>query len=152
MNPSVLRLISVISPGLAPCTAIAELDSLRDPTDVPAGPRAAHLQTDFFANLDRCVDIANDGSPSAIWGAGAKGVVFAHHMQARGALPALAVDINPAKQGSFLAGTAVPVFAPEQAMARLGIDPHVFVMNSNYSAEIRAMGGTGPDYIEVDRT
>ena len=78
--------------------------------------------------------------------------MFAHHLQARGALPALAIDINPAKQGSYLAGSALPVMPPHEAIARLGSSPRIFVMNSNYLAEIRAAGGAGPDYIEVDRT
>ena len=132
--------------------AVAELDSLRDPAHAPAPPREATLPADFFGSLDRCAAAVDSPAQCAIWGAAAKGVMFAHHMQARGALPALAIDINPAKQDSFLAGTALPVLAPAQAMARLGRAPCIFVMNSNYLAEIRTMGGTGPDYIEVDKT
>lgn len=132
--------------------AVAELDSLRDPALVFSAPREAVMPEDFFASLDRCADLLADGAVGAIWGAGAKGVMFAHHMQARGTLPLLAIDINPAKQGSFLAGTALPVLSPAQAMARLGPAPCIFVMNSNYLAEIRSMGGTGPNYIEVDMT
>jgi hypothetical protein len=132
--------------------AVAELDSLRDPALAPRAPREASVPADFFGSLDRCAAAVDDPAHCAIWGAAAKGVMFAHHMQARGALPALAIDINPAKRGSFLAGTALPVLAPAQAMAGLGHAPRVFVMNSNYIAEIRAMGGTGPDYIEVDKT
>ncbi len=130
---------------------VAELSSLRDPAQAPGTPRIAELPDGFFTSLDRCAAAARDGRPSAIWGAAAKGVMFAHHMQARGALPALAIDINPAKQGSYLAGSALPVLPPDEAIARLGPAPRIFVMNSNYLAEIRAAGGTDPDYIEVDQ-
>ena len=130
---------------------VAELASLRDPAQAPGAPRTATLPDGFFASLDRCASVAADGRCSAIWGAAAKGVMFAHHMQARGALPALAIDINPAKQGSFLAGSALPVLPPDEAIARLGPAPRIFVMNSNYLAEIRAAGGADADYIEVDQ-
>ena len=130
---------------------VADLASLRDPAHAPGEPRSATLPDGFFASLDRCAAMAADGRRSAMWGAAAKGVMFAHHMQARDALPLLAIDINPAKQGSYLAGCALPVLPPEEAIARLGPAPRIFVMNSNYLAEIRAAGGMGPDYIEVDQ-
>src|SRR5690606_14147123 len=89
---------------------------------------------------------------AAIWGAAAKGVMFAHHLAARGVAPALAIDINPAKQGRFLAGSGLPVLPPGEALAKLGPAPDIFVMNSNYLPEIRSMGGPGPTYIAVDQT
>ncbi len=131
--------------------AIAELDSLRDPRLSPAPVAPVEMPADFFANLERCAQAARAHPNRAVWGAAAKGVMFSHHLQARGLAPALAIDINPAKQGHFLAGSGLPVVAPAAAFAQLGPAPAIFVMNSNYLAEIRAMGGPGPNYIAVDQ-
>ena len=74
--------------------------------------------------------------PLGIWGAGAKGVTF-------GALIGVSVpvhgliDIDPKKQGSYAAMTALPIMSPEQA-AEHGIR-HVVVMNPNYAPEIAAL-------------
>ncbi|RNF84264.1 class I SAM-dependent methyltransferase [Montanilutibacter psychrotolerans] len=132
---------------------VAELDSLRDPAAPGLGaPPPVTLPAGFFASLDRCAQATRPGARSAVWGAAAKGVMFTHHMQARGLAPALAIDINPAKQGRHLAGSGLPVLAPHEALKLLGDAPDVFVMNSNYLSEIRAMGGPGPNYIAVDQT
>ncbi len=72
----------------------------------------------------------------AIWGAGAKGVTFALMMEAGGQPFDHVVDINPAKQGLHLAGSALPVLSPEQSAAR-GVATY-FVMNPNYRDEIAA--------------
>ena len=48
------------------------------------------------------------------------------------------IDINPAKQGRYLAGTGLRVQSPEEAMAHLPDGADVFVMNSNYLREIQA--------------
>ena len=69
----------------------------------------------------------------AIWGAGAKGVSIAgalSHMP-----PLFVVDSNPAKQGTFIPGTNVPVVAPSDT--RLGVIPVVLIVNSYYACEIR---------------
>jgi hypothetical protein len=131
---------------------VADLASLRDPGDaaLPA-PTPAVVPPDFFASLDRCAGLARAGGGNGVWGAAAKGVMFAHHLQARGASLALAIDINPAKQGAFLAGSGLPVLAPAEGLRQLGAKPRLFVMNSNYLPEIRAQAGADPDYIAVDR-
>jgi SAM-dependent methyltransferase len=131
--------------------AVAELASLRDPAAVPANVTRASLPAGFFDSLDRCVRIAQTSAGSAVWGAAAKGVMFAHHMQSRGVAPEVAVDINPAKQGKYLAASALPVLPPTEGLERIGHTADVFVMNSNYLAEIRNMGGPGPNYIAVDQ-
>lgn len=95
--------------------------------------------------------MAQCGGRLAIWGAAAKGVTFAQHLLERGIRPELAIDINPAKQGKFLAGSGLHVVTPAEALVRLGQRPDIFVMNSNYLDEIRIMGGSGPRYIAVDQ-
>lgn len=77
----------------------------------------------------------------AIWGAGAKGVAFALLADPdAGAIDHVA-DINPAKQGLFLAGTGLPVLAPDESAARR--PSSILVMNPNYIDEIRALVGQG---------
>jgi SAM-dependent methyltransferase len=132
---------------------VADLATLRDPASaaLPAPPRIEPPER-FFASLDRCAAHGAPGRPRVVWGAAAKGVMFSHHMAARGKTPDLAVDINPAKQGRFLAGSGVPVLSPEAAAIRMAGGADVFVMNSNYLHEIRAAGGPEHTYLCVDQT
>lgn len=131
--------------------AVADLASLRDPASAPGTAKTAALPADFFAHLDRCAGEVRASSACALWGAAAKGVMFAHHLQERGVAPSIAIDINPAKQGHFLAGSGLPVLPPREGLAGLGTMADIFVMNSNYLGEIRAMGGAGLNYIAVDQ-
>lgn len=131
---------------------VADLASLRDPATVAAPVEPVALPADFFASLDRCAALARADAPGIVWGAAAKGVMFAHHMQARGRPLALAIDINPDKQGRHLAGSALPVLAPSDALAARAGGTDLFVMNSNYLAEIVGMGGPAHHYIAVDQT
>jgi hypothetical protein len=88
------------------------------------------------------------GRTAVAWGAGSKGVMFAH--LAGGDTLAGVVDINPGKQGRFIPGTAVPVLAPED-LSSLRPDL-VFVMNANYLEEIEgslAANGLAPRLVEV---
>jgi SAM-dependent methyltransferase len=73
--------------------------------------------------------------PVAIWGAGAKGVTFLHLADPDGAIVDCTVDVNPRKQGMFVAGTGHPIVSPEEINAR-GVR-HVVVMNPNYIEEVR---------------
>jgi SAM-dependent methyltransferase len=66
-----------------------------------------------------------------IWGAGSKGVAF---LTTLGAGIELAVDVNPYKQGKFLAGSGVEVAAPER-LRELRPDL-VVAMNAVYLPEI----------------
>jgi hypothetical protein len=68
-----------------------------------------------------------------VWAATSKTVAFL----AAVAVPVVAaVDINPAKQGSYLPGSGTPVVAPQ---ALTEIDPDlILVMNPIYLEEIEA--------------
>jgi len=69
----------------------------------------------------------------ALWGATSKTVGF---ITATGAAPEVVVDINPAKQGTFLPGSGARIVAPE---ALVEVDPDlIVVMNPIYLDEIRA--------------
>lgn len=68
----------------------------------------------------------------AIWGAGAKGVSLAGALQNPPA--SFVVDSNPAKQGSFIPGTSIPVVPPTDA--RIGQIAVVLIANPNYATEV----------------
>ncbi len=76
---------------------------------------------------------ARTGDPVVIWGASSKGVAFLAEM---GEHVAAAVDINPYKQGMYMAGTGHRVVAPAELV---DIAPGlVVVMNPVYVEEITA--------------
>lgn len=73
--------------------------------------------------------------PCVIWGAGAKGVTFLNDVEAGVDVVQAVVDVNPRKQGRFVAGTGQPIIRPDQVR---GIGARtVVVMNANYLDEIR---------------
>ncbi len=73
----------------------------------------------------------------ALWGAGAKGVTFANLVDPDGRWIQCVVDVNPAKQGKYLAGTGHPIVSPgaiDAAKIR-----HAVVLNPNYCGEVSAL-------------
>jgi SAM-dependent methyltransferase len=70
----------------------------------------------FAARYEAAVDAWNKDLSSrndvVVWGAGSKGVTFLNTTDARHAVFAV-VDLNPRKQGAYVAGTAHPIVAPE---------------------------------------
>lgn len=61
------------------------------------------------------------------------------------------IDINPAKQGKFLPATGLKVLSPQQAMIDLPSATIIYVMNSNYLAEIKYMVGDQFRCVAIDR-
>ncbi len=61
------------------------------------------------------------------------------------------IDINPAKQGKFLAVNGLLVVSPQDAMQILIPGSDVFVMNSNYFDEIVQQSNQLFNYIRVDQ-
>ncbi|MCB2187253.1 MAG: methyltransferase domain-containing protein [Deltaproteobacteria bacterium] len=82
-----------------------------------------------------------------VWGAGAKGVVFLNLLDPAARRVAGVVDINPQKQGRYLAGTGHLIEGPE-LLKRLP-QAHVLVMNENYLEEIKEMSGLPPDRLHT---
>jgi SAM-dependent methyltransferase len=78
--------------------------------------------------------IAYQGQQAVIWGAGSKGVTFLNALETQGQI-VYAVDINPRKQGMYLAGTGQQVVSPE--FLRDYQPDVVIVMNPIYDYEIR---------------
>ena len=74
--------------------------------------------------------------PVALWGAASKGVTFSLLINnGNEALINCAIDLNEAKQGSFMPVTGVEILSPSQAKER-GVRS-IVVMNPNYEDEIR---------------
>lgn len=82
-------------------------------------------------------DLKKTGRTAVLWGAGSKGVTFLNAVAGPDGPVRSIVDINPRKQGCFVAGTGQEIISPESLRAR---EPAVVViMNPAYEAEI---GGT----------
>ena len=60
------------------------------------------------------------------------------------------IDINPAKQGKFLAATGLKVQSPDEALPTLASGADIWVMNSNYLDEIKKISGNTYNYICID--
>lgn len=73
-----------------------------------------------------------------VWGAGAKGVAFLNLLDPECKHVKGVIDINPKKQGQFLAGTGHPIEKPEVLRKERGT-VQVIVMNENYLGEIRIL-------------
>jgi SAM-dependent methyltransferase len=129
---------------------IAELASLRNP-ELGGSVDTVNFPGDFLRELDSCLEMSSRASNRIVWGAGAKGVMFSHHLVSRGSPLDFVIDINPSKQGKFLGGSALPVLSPILGLPKLSTGDDVFVMNSNYFIEISSLGGNHLNYISVDR-
>jgi SAM-dependent methyltransferase len=74
--------------------------------------------------------------PVAVWGAGARGVMFCNFTDPDARNITAVIDSNPAKQKSFVSVTGHPIVSPD-AMESLGIAA-VIVTNESYRTEIEA--------------
>lgn len=134
---------------------VADLASLRD----PAAGGGVHFKfpSDFTASVARYADQmrARQSAPgtagsSVIWGGASKGVIFSLFMQRAGAKVDCVVDINPAKQGRYLAATGLRVSSPEDMLRQAAAGSDIYVMNGNYLPEIRQMTQDRFNYMTVD--
>lgn len=106
---------------------------------------------DFTSSISRIAqDIVSRSNRAVVWGAASKGVIFSLLMQRAGAAISGIVDINPAKQGKFLAASGLQVWSPQIAMNKLYESTGILVMNSNYRDEIARMTSNRFNYIAVD--
>jgi hypothetical protein len=117
--------------GVTWCPGRADIDRLESRVNDFATSHA-DVVSDWTGRLGA---LRADGRSAAIWGAGSKGVTFVNTVDRAGAVR-VAVDVNPQKQGKFVAGTGQPIVAPEHLVD----DPPdvVLVMNPNYRSEIEA--------------
>jgi hypothetical protein len=134
---------------------MADLASLRKP--VADATAQIEFPDDFLRSVNRYASIlhgnrSRNGMATCpvIWGGASKGVIFALFMQRAGASIDYVIDINPAKQGKYLAATGLRVSAPDEVMAKLPPGSDIFVMNGNYLAEIKLMTHNRFNYHMVD--
>jgi SAM-dependent methyltransferase len=83
--------------------------------------------------LEHRLHAAGASGKWAIWGAGGKGVSLTNAFVSFP--PTFVVDSNPAKQGMFIPGTAVPILSPSDP--RIAEATVILVANGNYEMEIR---------------
>ena len=127
---------------------VADLGTLRVPhfeaREIVSFPK------DFLEGIRRVSSFSADSKHKAIWGGASKGMIFALYMKRVGVDIDVVIDINPAKQGRFLAGSGLRVCSPEEGLRMLESGDDVFVMNSNYLDEIIALSNNQFNYLEVD--
>lgn len=91
-----------------------------------------------------------DGRRTVVWGGGSKGVAFLTTLGASDEIAA-AVDINPRRHGTFIAGSGHPIVGPD-ALTEIRPDL-VIVMSPIYAQEIEAeLRGRGlhPQIVSVE--
>jgi hypothetical protein len=113
-----------------------EAAGVEPPDGGAVAERAATFGRSFDAFVAQWRERLMGRQPLGIWGAGAKGVTFAGLIGSAVPVHGL-IDIDPKKQGSYAAMTALPILSPTKAAAD-GIR-HVVVMNPNYAPEIAAL-------------
>ncbi len=80
--------------------------------------------------------IAQAGQRAVVWGAGSKGVTFLNILKCKDSIEYV-VDLNPRKQGMYIAGTGQRIVPPEFLR---DYQPNVvIVMNPIYESEIRRL-------------
>jgi SAM-dependent methyltransferase len=83
--------------------------------------------------------IKSQKTDAVIWGGATKGVIFALLLERKGTKIDIVIDINPAKQGKYIAGTGLQINSPAQVINTIHDGTDLFVMNSNYLSEINEM-------------
>jgi SAM-dependent methyltransferase len=127
-------------------------------TEAEGGSDLRHAADHFAGRIDERLEswkgligeFARMGRRVVLWGGGSKAVAFLTTLDVREAIP-YAVDINPYKSGTFLAGTGQEVVAPSFLT---GYRPDVvIIMNPIYRSEIQqqlTMMGLTPMLVNVD--
>jgi 2-polyprenyl-3-methyl-5-hydroxy-6-metoxy-1,4-benzoquinol methylase len=107
-----------------------DLEQLAHHVALFASEYRAKVET-WQRSLDR---IAGTGQQAVVWGAGSKGVTFLNTLKPRNQL-GYAVDINPHKEGMYIAGTGQRIVPPQ--FLRDHPPDVVIVMNPIYKREIQ---------------
>jgi len=131
---------------------VADLSTLRPP--IMESKEIISFPSDFLASIEKwSARIKENNSKrkhTVIWGGASKGIIFCLLMERAGAKIDLIIDINPEKQGKYTPITAKKIFSPDKAMAILQPNTDIFIMNSNYTEEIRAFTENRFNYVEID--
>jgi SAM-dependent methyltransferase len=127
--------------------AVADLATLRKP--VLSQADAFLFPANFLSDIKHLATLAK-GKKNAVWGGASKGVIFTLYLQRAGINIDYVIDINPAKQGKYLAATGICVSSPEVALDKIEKGSDVFVMNSNYLEEIIKLSKNQFNYLKID--
>lgn len=112
----------------------ADLSKIRK--TIPDDVKFANYDTNTFPKkVAEYKKILTNAGSFAIWGAGAKGSTFLNLLDPDKKLVQYVVDINPAKQNKFIAGTGHPIF-DFNILIDKPVD-NILIMNENYIEEIK---------------
>jgi SAM-dependent methyltransferase len=128
---------------------VADLATLRKPSSGTSPERRKPIGDDFFEELRSIGKDRPSERKQAIWGASAKGVMFAHFMKQIGNPLHIAIDINPAKQGGYLPGSCLRVYSPKDAFKLLAPNDVIYIINSLYADEIIRMSDNRYNYVRM---
>ena len=121
---------------------ISDLSTVRYP-EIDSDDRV-NFPAEFMHNL-------GEQNITVIWGGASKGVILSLVKARAGEPVRMVIDINPAKQGKYLAGTGLRVLSPEAATGLLSPGSTIYVMNSIYLQEIRELTNNAFNLIGIDR-
>jgi len=125
---------------------VAELASLQLPKI--DRDNLVNFPFNFLENLTKHGKMGQE--KKAIWGGASKGVIFALLSSRLGQPVDVVIDLNPAKQNKYLPSTGLRVSSPQEVFELLPEGSTLFVMNSNYLEEIKAMSKYLFNYVSID--
>jgi len=128
--------------------AVADLATVETPTCDES--YRLEMPEDFLVSVQRHATKLLSTNRRAVWGGATKGVIFSLFLERAGVPVDMVIDINPAKQGKYLAATGIRICSPEEAGRLLPPGSDVFVMNGNYLEEIRELTEGKFNYVEVN--
>ena len=103
-------------------------------TEIPdLAEKYAQNEQDFVKTSRSLLKDLSETGAVFLWGAGAKGVMYANMIDPDSEFISAIVDVNPDKQGGFIPGSGHMVISPDQ-LPQNGL---VIVMNENYIDEIK---------------
>jgi hypothetical protein len=112
----------------------ADLSKIRN--TIPGDLKFTRFDTSAFnKKLAEYKAMLIDTGSFAVWGAGAKGSTFLNLLDQEKKAVQYVIDINPAKQNKFVAGTGHPIYSPD-VLKRQPVE-NILIMNENYTDEIK---------------
>ena len=91
----------------------------------------------FYSKQEGYRRLLSTQKHAVVWGGASKGVTFLNVLDPECEYIRYVIDINPHKQGKFLAGTGHRIVSPEALRELAGQQVLIIVTNENYLQEIR---------------
>ncbi len=111
----------------------ADLSELKNTISGNSGFKKQRILS-FDSKINEYKKLLSQSGSFAIWGAGAKGSTFLNLLDKNREFVKYVIDINPAKQNKFVAGTGHPIFS-QQILLHSPVE-NILIMNENYHEEI----------------